>query len=441
MWRGNREFCGSGGTILLSVISLVVIILAVLCQAQIDGSPKDITIVRPKHLKYPSYRSLQRNESYAEEAESRRHNSNNNNGKRPRSSETLDAEESRQQSHQIDDQDAKVGRKFTNSTTGTSATNLKRSLLPGLGGGGGDLFGGDSKGARFGSPLGIQKTPPDLQFGLAFTVPFVSLSTDKLINTFSGKSYGGGGGGQNDVSNILKLNLGGLIAAIVVGIGAFFLVPGLLHPGKFGGGGGNGFGGGWGSSLLDSILPHGIPGILDQFLGGHFGHGGNNFGPDNGDGWSGNEDHVGNRPFGYQDFYEYNGVHNHNRKDTTAREKSSRREGRSNDKVNGTAISVAPSELFGNLVSTVSNYAKKYVTTAQSCLQLQICRKAVSSKKEKKEKKIGEDEDEIDLLGLVESLSDNELVRDSPVSMEIKKAHEHGQTTGECQKYERPECK
>jgi len=310
---------------------------------------------------------------------------------------------------------------------------LKRSLLPGHGGLGAlDGGFGDQKTARFG-PLGIQKAPPDLQFGLAFTVPFVSLSTDKLINTFSGKSYG-----NHDVSNILKLNLGGLIAAIIVGIGALFLVPGILAPGKFGGLGGLGGlgGGGFGGSLLDSIFPQGVPGILDHFLGG--GHGGHHNDGWGDDGWSG-----GPRPFGYQDFYEYNGIHNHNRKDTSAtlRDKSKRREGRSDaSKTNGTSSQPAASEVFGNVITSVSKYAKKYVATAQSCLQLQVCRKAMnSSAKEKPEKKV--EGNDIDFLGLVESLSDNELVRDSPLSQGIKKAQDYGKTHGKCEKYESAECK
>lgn len=127
--------------------------------------------------------------------------------------------------------------------------------------------------------------------------------------------------------------------------------------------------------------------------------------------------------------------------DTSAslREKSSRREGRSNGK-NGTIEHPTPSEVFGNIMTSVTSYAKKYVTTAQSCLQLQICRKGMSSSSKKKKESKTED-DELDLLGLIESLSDNELVRESPLSQDIKKAHEHGQIHGECQQYEKPECK
>lgn len=114
--------------------------------------------------------------------------------------------------------------------------------------------------------------------------------------------------------------------------------------------------------------------------------------------------------------------------------------------MNGTVQAPPPAaELFGHLFSTVSGFAKKYVTTAQSCLQLQICRKAITTKaaakENKKKERKGEEDDEIDLLGLVESLSDNELVRDSPLSQEIKKAHDYGGTHGECVQYEKPECK
>lgn len=158
---------------------------------------------------------------------------------------------------------------------------------------------------RFGSgPIGLQKTPPDLQFGLAFTVPFVSLSTDKLINTFNGKSHNSNYG---DVSNILKLNLSGLVIAAVVGIAAFLFIPSLIGGGKFGGS--NSGWGNYGGSILDSLLPAGVlGGVLDHFgLGNHGGHSGGH----GGHGWD--ENSGVSRPFGYQDYYEYNGVHN-NRK-------------------------------------------------------------------------------------------------------------------------------
>lgn len=62
--------------------------------------------------------------------------------------------------------------------------------------------------------LQLQKAPPDLQFGLAFTVPFVSLSTEKLLGSVAGKNY------DNPVSSLLKLNFSGLLLAAVVGIAA-----------------------------------------------------------------------------------------------------------------------------------------------------------------------------------------------------------------------------
>jgi len=62
--------------------------------------------------------------------------------------------------------------------------------------------------------------------------------------------------------------------------------------------------------LLDSIIPHVasiFPG-LSEHLNSHHGGGG----PYASGGWDGDNPHV-SRPFGYQDYYEYNGVHNHNR--------------------------------------------------------------------------------------------------------------------------------
>lgn len=59
--------------------------------------------------------------------------------------------------------------------------------------------------------ISLQKSPPDLQFGLAFTVPFVSLSTDKILGLGTGKNH-------DSVSSLFKLNFSGLILAAVVGI-------------------------------------------------------------------------------------------------------------------------------------------------------------------------------------------------------------------------------
>jgi hypothetical protein len=84
-------------------------------------------------------------------------------------------------------------------------------------------------------------------------------------------------------------------------------------PGLLGHGGGGGWGGG---SLLDSLLPHAaqiFPGILDHFQGSG-GYNSGAAGGGGGGGWDGDSgQHGSSRPFGYQDYYEYNGVHNHNR--------------------------------------------------------------------------------------------------------------------------------
>ncbi|CAL8090935.1 unnamed protein product [Orchesella dallaii] len=90
------------------------------------------------------------------------------------------------------------------------------------------------------SGISLQKAPPDLQFGLAFTVPFVSLSTEKLLNGVSGKNF-------DSVSSLLKLNFSGLLLAAVVGLlaAAAIFLPSFLGPGASGSG-----------PWLDNLIPH-----------------------------------------------------------------------------------------------------------------------------------------------------------------------------------------
>ena len=95
-------------------------------------------------------------------------------------------------------------------------------------------------------------------------MPFVSLSTDKLLSQVSGHGHGHGQRGYNslyDMMSVLKLNVGGLILAAVVGIAGLLFLP-AIFPGKlsnlFNSGYGYGNGGGFGGFMpgfLENIMP------------------------------------------------------------------------------------------------------------------------------------------------------------------------------------------
>jgi len=127
------------------------------------------------------------------------------------------------------------------------------------------------------------------------------------------------------------------------------------------------------------------------------------------------------------------------------RDKAARREARSGGgSKNGTSSGAPPNaeRLLQALVSTVARSAKKYISKAEECLQLQVCQKAVEKLKIKKEGKKGreESEDDPDLIEFIESLTNNELVKGSPLSEGVKKAHEYGKTKGKCDAYEKAQC-
>ena len=95
------------------------------------------------------------------------------------------------------------------------------------------------------------------QLGISFTVPFMSLSTDNLVNSLTGKSFTDPYG---DMSSLFKLNVGGLVVAAIVGIAALLFVPSIL-PGKFpglfsGGGSSHGF--------LPTFIDQFMPGLVNK---------------------------------------------------------------------------------------------------------------------------------------------------------------------------------
>lgn len=206
----------------------------------------------------------------------------------------------------------------------------------------------------------VQKTPPDLQFGLAFTVPFVSLSTDKLLHTVAGKNF-------DSVSSLLKLNMSGLLLAAVVGLAA---AAGIFLPGILGGAHGLG--------PLGSSQPW-LDGIIPQFT--------DNLYNDYGAGWdSGNNGGINNnnnRPWGK----DFNG----------GKEFGDRRNGRNSGDQSGSAGSRIESMVAGAL-SRVVGKLREGVTVVERCVIQRVC----------EEQKTGGGR----LSELVREFKDNDLVKE-----------------------------
>jgi len=131
--------------------------------------------------------------------------------------------------------------------------------------------------------IDIVNGPPDLKFGLSFTIPVISLSTDKLLSGLGGRKSWGSSPEKASSSSLLKLNLGGLIASAVVGVAAFLLVPlvsgGLqtLHYGK-----------GFIFDFIDSLVPGVFKGIFNDGYGA--------------DPWYGNGGQYGSSGYGYDSY-------------------------------------------------------------------------------------------------------------------------------------------
>ncbi|CAG7728041.1 unnamed protein product [Allacma fusca] len=233
------------------------------------------------------------------------------------------------------------------------------------------------------------------------------MSTERLLNTLTGKSFSDP---YTDVASLLKLNVGGLILAAVVGLAALFFVPSLL-PGKLPG-------------LFSQGFPNGLmPAFFDQLAPG-----------------------LGlNKPFGYGQYdhaydpysgdYSSSGSYNQrNQENFDNRGRALKRDAR-----NGTVYS----EILSTVHKTVSNYWGEM----EACASHAMClkgkeimegkqKRAEESKKTRHSRRPDDPSDPESLSSfehVLEAIHGMKgITKNMPMFHELHKAYKSGQNGADC---------
>lgn len=91
------------------------------------------------------------------------------------------------------------------------------------------------------------------------------------------------------------------------------------------------------------------------------------------------------------------------------------------------------------LLKTIKTHAQKYVSKAEECLQAAVCRKAKEKAIEEKTNPKVEKNEEGDWLGLIESISENDLIKGNKINSLIKSAGDRGRL-GDCEQFDKIIC-